>query len=121
METNGYGILRTTRFKKSFKLVKKRGYNISLFEKVVEDICSDIPLPPKYENHVLSGKYKGISDLHIKPDWVLLYLKDEKSKTLTLFDTGTHSDLLLDSVRNKDSFLAGLAKLHDSLKRKTRM
>ena len=32
-------------------------------------------------------------ECHIKPDWLLLYYKDENVLTLTLVDTGTHSDI----------------------------
>lgn len=117
MNTNGYEILRTTKFKKNYKLSIKRKNNISLFEKTIEDICGDNPLDEKYKDHVLSGEFKGISELHIQPDWLLMYLKDKKAKVLTLMNIGTHSDLF-DSVRKKDSFLEGLVRLHDNLKRK---
>ena len=32
-------------------------------------------------------------ECHIQPDWLLIYLKQESILTLTLVDTGTHSDL----------------------------
>ena len=32
-------------------------------------------------------------DIHIQPDWILLYTKDEKRKIIKLVRTGTHSDL----------------------------
>ncbi len=30
---------------------------------------------------------------HIKPDWLLIYLKNEQELILTLTGTGSHSDL----------------------------
>ena len=36
---------------------------------------------------------KGVWECHIKPDWLLLYYKDEDVLTLTLVDTGSHSDI----------------------------
>jgi len=37
----------STRFKKDYKLVKKRGYDTSLLEEVLEMLCAEQPLPQK--------------------------------------------------------------------------
>jgi len=37
------------------------------------------------------GKWVGHRDLHIEPDWVLIYTLDDE--TVRLERTGTHSDL----------------------------
>jgi len=50
-------------------------------------------LPPKYKPHILSGNYSGHWECHIKPDWLLIWLQDDNSKTITFVRTGTHSDL----------------------------
>lgn len=39
------------------------------------------------------GQYKGYRECHIQPDWLLIYLIEDDILTLTLVDTGTHSDL----------------------------
>lgn len=36
---------------------------------------------------------KAFRECHIQGDWLLVYLKQESVLTLTLVDTGTHSDL----------------------------
>ena len=46
------------------------------------------------KDHPLSGNYKGYRECHIQPDWLLIYLIEDDILTLTLVDTGTHSDLL---------------------------
>ena len=47
----------------------------------------------KYRDHELNGKFKGFRECHIKPDWLLVYLIENDILTLTLVDTGTHSDI----------------------------
>ena len=51
------------------------------------------PIPPKYKNHPLKGKLKGIWDSHIRDDMVLTYKYDESS--IYLIDIGTHGKLRL--------------------------
>lgn len=90
---------KTSQFKASFKLAKKRGLDISLLEKVVDKLMKNEKLDEKYCNHQLTGNFKDIWECHIQPDWLLLYLKeyDDKEKrailVLTLVNTGTHSDI----------------------------
>jgi len=81
------------RFKKDYKTIKKRGYDTRLFEGVLELLCSGQPLPPKYLDHALKGDFKGHRELHITPDWLLVYKIKNKELILELTRTGTHSDL----------------------------
>lgn len=80
-------------FKKDFKKVLKRGYDINKFTLVVDMLANDVELPLKYRDHALSGNYAGYRDCHITPDWLLIYKKLEDELILVLVDTGTHSDL----------------------------
>ena len=88
-----YKLVLTGKFKKSLKLAKKRGLNISLMESVVDTLLQGLPLDEKYRDHELKGKYKGFRECHIQPDWLLIYLQEDYILTLTLVDTGTHADL----------------------------
>ncbi|MFA5536658.1 MAG: type II toxin-antitoxin system YafQ family toxin [Bacillota bacterium] len=83
----------SNQFKKDFKLIKKRGYNISLFEETLRLLVLNGPFPEKYLDHQLIGNYKGYRECHITPDWLLIYKIEEDILTLTLTRTGTHSDL----------------------------
>ncbi len=49
------------------------------------------PLPLGYRDHALRGDWTGFRDLHIEPDWLLLYRID--GDELQLARTGTHADL----------------------------
>jgi mRNA interferase YafQ len=48
------------------------------------------PLPADYNDHRLTGDWNGFHDLHIKPDWLLLYRVE--GNELQLARTGTHAD-----------------------------
>lgn len=84
-------IIRTNRFKKEFKLMMKRGADEKKFLQVVESLLLDKLLLEKYRDHRLAGDYQGSRELHIEPDWLLIY-QVTKSE-LILERTGTHSDL----------------------------
>ena len=88
-----FELILTGRFKKSLKLAKKRGLDLTLLDKVITMLQNDIPLEEKYRDHELKGKYQGVRECHIQPDWLLIYLKENDVLTLTLVDTGTHADL----------------------------
>ena len=83
----------SSKFKKDFKLIIKRGYNISLFEEVLFLLREDVTLPEKYNDHPLKGDYSGHRECHISPDWLLIYKKENDMLTLSLTRTGSHSDL----------------------------
>lgn len=88
-----YELILTGKFKKSLKLAKRRGLNLELLDEVVTMLQNNIPLQEKYRDHELKGKYQGFRECHIQPDWLLIYLKDNDVLTLTLVDTGSHTDL----------------------------
>lgn len=83
----------TSKFKKDYKLIKKRGMNINLLKEIVNKLANNIPLEEKFKDHELMGNYKGFRECHIQPDWLLIYLIEDNKLTLTLSRTGTHSDL----------------------------
>ena len=82
-----------TTFKKDFKRILKRGYNIKLLEEVIELLANGEPLPEKYKDHSLIGDYADCRECHITPDWLLIYQIDGNELILYLTRTGTHSDL----------------------------
>ena len=82
-----------TMFKKDFKKIKKRGYDISRLEKIVELLANDVPLPEQFKDHNLSGNYNGFRECHIAPDWLLIYQVNNNELVLVLSRTGSHSDL----------------------------
>ena len=88
-----YIIKFTTTFKRSYKLMKKRGLDLTLLDYVVEELRLGNTLDEKYKDHILKGEYAGFHECHIRPDWLLIYLIEDDILTLTLVNTGSHSDL----------------------------
>ena len=88
-----YEVKFTTAYKKSYKLMKKRGLNIDLLDEVIDTLRAGKTLDEKYFDHGLSGNFQGFRECHVKPDWLLIYLIENDILTLTLVDTGSHSDL----------------------------
>lgn len=83
----------TSKFKKDYKLIKKRKMDIGLLKEIVNKLANSIPLEEKHKDHELTGNYKGFRECHIQSDWLLIYLIEDDKLTLTLTRTGTHSDL----------------------------
>lgn len=88
-----YQVKFTTAYKKAYKLMKKRGLNISLLDEVVDLLRQGRQLEERYRDHGLTGDLAGFRECHIKPDWLLIYLIENDILTLTLIDTGSHPDL----------------------------
>lgn len=88
-----YKIKFTNVYKKSYKRIIKRGLDISLLDEVIDKLRQGIPLEPKYKDHLLKGEFSGFHECHIKPDWLLIYLVEDDILTLTLVNTGSHTDL----------------------------
>lgn len=80
-------------FKKDYKRIKKRGYDISPLEEVIDTLINEKKLDRKYNDHELGGNWKGFKECHITSDWLLIYKIDGNELLLTLTRTGTHADL----------------------------
>ena len=88
-----YTIKWTSRFKKEYKLLMKRGKDIQALDNVIRLLADGVKLPPECRDHVLSGRYAGLHECHVRPDLLLVYDLNEGVLVLTLFRTGSHSDL----------------------------
>lgn len=87
-------IERTVQFKKDWKLVEKRGKDLSELCAALQILRDGQTLPAVYHDHtLLFGQYRGLHDAHIEPDWILLY--KIQGEIVKLYRTGTHSDLRL--------------------------
>lgn len=62
-----------TAFKKDYKRIVRRGYDVRLLEEVISILAEQKPLPEIYRDHNLSGDYIGCRECHITPDWLLIY------------------------------------------------
>jgi len=81
------------RFKKDYKVIVKRRYDIILLEEILNLLVQEKALPQKYLDHPLTGDYAGHRECHVAPDWLLIYKIEKDILTLSLTRTGNHSDL----------------------------
>lgn len=87
-----------TRYKKDLKREAKGQHRDTLkneLKLVIFQLASDIALDEKYQDHPLTGNWKGYRDCHVKPDLVLIYRKTENGELelLELTRLGSHSEL----------------------------
>lgn len=92
-EKRVYQVQWTKQYKKDVKLAKKRNYKMEELYSVVEKLANDEILEERYHDHNLEGNWEGHRELHIRPDWLLIYQKKDNLLILELSRTGTHSDL----------------------------
>ena len=86
-------VVWTNQFKKDYKLAMKRGLPINELDDVIRMLVQDNPLPEKYQDHDLSGNWKGFRECHIRPTWLLIYQVVNNNLVLSLARTGSHGDL----------------------------
>ena len=88
-----YHVKFTNAYKKGYKRAKKQGLNLQLIDDVVDELRQGHKLDAKYRDHALHGNWEGFRECHIQPDWLPIYLIEDDIFTLTLSETGTHSEL----------------------------
>lgn len=80
---------QTRTFKKCLKKYRHKKPVLNELKKVVELLVNNEALPAKYKDHELKGNYKGIRELHLKPDDLLLYIKIHQEKIVFMV-LGSH-------------------------------
>ena len=82
-------------YMKDLRLARKRGLPEDALNVIIKKLAKDEVLEPKHKDHALKGKYSGFRECHIRPNWLLIYKKEDTYciSLLYLMRTGTHSDL----------------------------
>ena len=83
----------TSQFKRDLKRIRKRRKDLAIIQKIMKIIEEEKPLSPQLKTHSLSGNWNHHRELHIEPDWLLIYRLALKSKAVIFVRTGTHADL----------------------------
>ena len=81
----------SNKFDKDVALAIRRGRDLTKLRAIIELLAARQPLPHELKGHPLKGNWKDYRDLHIEPDWLLIYKVDDAN--LWLVRTGTHADL----------------------------
>lgn len=81
----------TGQFKRDFKKAEARGLDMRKMAAAIAALLATESLPERYKDHPLRGNWKGYRELHIEPDWLLIY---KITGEVVLFArSGTHADL----------------------------
>jgi mRNA interferase YafQ len=81
----------TAQFEKDVKRAKKRSYDMSKLSEVIRLLGQGDLEDRQYRDHPLKGKYEGLRECHLSPDWLLIY--HSSIEQVLLVRTGTHADL----------------------------
>jgi len=87
-------IYRTNKFLKSYKKIRHKKKILEELQSVIELLINQKPIPIKYKDHELKGKFSGVRELHLGYDDLLLYFIKNEQNQLVLFDIGTHAKTL---------------------------
>ena len=82
---------RSAQFCRDVKRAEKRGKEMTKLRNVLVLLLESSALPEGLQDHPLRGDWKGHRDLHIEPDWLLIYRV--AGEDLHLARTGSHADL----------------------------
>lgn len=71
-------LVTTGQFRKDYKRMKKRGYDMELLEKMIDLLMEDKPLPERCHDHGLIGNYAGFRECHVCRTgfWFMLLTKE---------------------------------------------
>ena len=83
--------VRASQFKRDIRKTRKSGKDLSKLRRLLDLLIQQDPLPAHYSDHPLRGPWKGYREIHIQPDWLLIYRFSREE--LHLVRTGSHSDL----------------------------
>lgn len=82
----------THRFLKDVKRWKRSGKDLEPLEELLQRIEKGMwPPAVQYEAHLLSGELKGVWDVHLRQNWVLLLHFD--AGVVYFLRMGTHAEL----------------------------
>jgi mRNA interferase YafQ len=78
-------------FRRDVRRAEKRGKDMIKLRHVLQLLIDGAPLPARLRDHPLKSNWIGYRDLHIEPNWLLIYKADATS--VHFERTGTHADL----------------------------
>jgi mRNA interferase YafQ len=88
-----YQIVFTHTYKKQSKYYLRDSKIQKKFLDIVEYLVAWETLPASYKDHTLKWQLSQYRELHINPDILLVYKKNDGKKIITLAYMWTHSDL----------------------------
>jgi len=87
-------VVETKKYQKGLIKIRHKKTVLKELRKALEILVNQKPIPKSYKDHELQGKMKGIRELHLAHDDLLLYFIETELGELVLVDIGTHSRTL---------------------------
>ncbi|EFB91338.1 addiction module toxin, RelE/StbE family [Pyramidobacter piscolens W5455] len=81
----------SAQFRRDVKRIKKQGLDTAPLKEAIALLAGELPLPRQARDHSLGGNWTDYRELHLAPDWLLIYRID--GGVLYLTQTGSHSYL----------------------------
>ncbi|MEG2184527.1 MAG: type II toxin-antitoxin system YafQ family toxin [Cloacibacillus sp.] len=82
----------TNQYKKDLRRAVRQGRDTDKLDEMIFLLLNDECIPEKNKDHDLKGGRIGFRELHLEPDWLLIYEKPDELR-LTLTRLGSHSEL----------------------------
>jgi len=89
-----YKLLLHRQFTKDLTRLKRAGWNMEKAKAGMRMLAEGPPFPAKYHVHELQGSMKGVWDMHIAHNWLILF-RFQETKVIELLRTGTHASINL--------------------------
>lgn len=86
-------VSHTTQFKRDYKKAIKQRKDLKLLSTIVDTLRHQQPIAAKFRDHTLFNNWINHRELHLAPEWLLIYTINKKNNTLTLVRLGSHSEL----------------------------
>ncbi len=83
--------VRSAQFKRDARKAQRRGKDLAKLRQPLTALMRRTSLPSRYRDHPLRGDWQGYREIHIEPDWLLIYRI--QGDELLLVRTGSHADL----------------------------
>ncbi len=89
-----YVIVLSSRAKRSLKKYRKNGVlPVRKYDKAIEHLRQERPLPMALNDHALRGELVGHREFHLAYDLLVQYRRNEGLHTITIVRVGTHNEL----------------------------
>lgn len=88
-----YTIEFTSAFIRDLKKYCKKSRDADRVHSILEKLRIGTPLSQAFHDHQLAGKLKDYRELHVVPDWLLVYRKDGKKMCILCLWIVNHKKL----------------------------
>jgi mRNA interferase YafQ len=82
----------STLFRRDLKRLQRQSKDFEKMRRAIDMLRTETLIPQIYKDHPLKGNWRGRREMHIAPDWLLIY--HVENDTVYLDRTGSHAELL---------------------------